>query len=161
LYSRAQGWKKDGLFTLSERMTREQIIIKVGSLTQDPIIEAIDKLEDNYGRFFKGKFKSITLDNGREFLDLGSIEKSSSNSKTRALVYFAHPYSAWERGANEDQNKMIRRSIPKGTDISKLSDRDIEIIQNWMNNYPRKILGYKTANELVLEVTNNRFGALN
>ena len=156
-----RGGKKDGLFTLSERMTREQIIIKVESLTQDSIIEAIDELEDNYGRFFKDKFKSITLDNGREFLDWESIEKSSLNSKTRTSVYFAHPYSAWERGTNENQNRMIRRFIPKGTDISKLSDRDIEIIQNWMNNYPRKILGYKTANELVLEVTNNRFGALN
>lgn len=156
-----RGGKKDGLFTLSERMTREEIIIKVDSLTQDSIIEAIDKLEGNYGSLFKNKFKSITLDNGREFLDWEAIERSSTGRKTRTLVYFAHPYSAWERGTNENQNRMIRRFIPKGTDISKLSNRDIEIIQNWMNNYPRKILGYKTANELVLEVTNNRFGALN
>lgn len=156
-----KGIRKDGLFTLSERMTREQIIIKVRSLTQDSIIEAIDKLEGNYGSSFKDKFKSITLDNGREFLDWQAIERSSLSAKTRTLVYFAHPYSAWERGTNENQNKMIRRFIPKGTDISKVSSRDIEIIQNWMNNYPRKILGYKTANELVLEVTNNRFGVLN
>lgn len=153
--------RKDALFTLSERLTREQIIIKVSSVTQDSIIKAIDMLEANYGSFFKNKFKSITLDNGREFLDWQTIERSSLGSKTRTLVYFAHPYSAWERGTNENQNRMIRRFIPKGTDISKISDRDVQRIQDWMNNYPRKILGYKTANELVREVTNNRFGALN
>ncbi len=161
IIGRKKRQEKDALFTLSERLTREQIIIKIASATQDSIIKAIDSLENNYGSFFKDKFKSITLDNGREFLDWESIEKSSINSKTRTLVYFAHPYSAWERGTNENQNKMIRRFIPKGTDISKISDTEIQRIQNWMNNYPRKILGYKTANELTAEITNNRFGVFN
>ena len=101
------------------------------------------------------------MDNGREFLDWEAIEKSVISKETRTLVYFAHPYSSWERGTNENQNRMIRRFIPKGTDISKLSDKDIETIEKWMNNYPRKILGYKTANELVLEVTNNSSGVFN
>jgi len=153
--------KKDGLFTLSERKTREQIIVKIKSLTQDSIKTALNKLEINYNSSFKEKFKSITLDNGREFLDWEAIEKSSLNGKKRTLVYFAHPYSSWERGTNENQNRMIRRFIPKGTDISKLSDRDIKKIEYWMNNYPRKILGYKTPNELVLNIANNSTGNLN
>jgi len=153
--------KKDGLFTLSERMSREQIIVKIKSLTQDSIKAALDRLEITYNSSFKEKFKSITLDNGREFLDWESIEQSVLNGKKRTLVYFAHPYSSWERGTNENQNKMIRRFIPKGTDISKLSDREIKKIEEWMNNYPRKILGYKTSNELVLDVTKNRSGDLN
>lgn len=153
--------RKDGLFTLSERMTREQIIIKIGSSTQYSILRALDKLEDSYGSYFREKFKSITLDNGKEFLDWEAIERSALNSKKRTLVYFAHPYSSWERGTNENQNRMIRRFIPKGTDISKLSDKDIKRIEEWMNNYPRKILGYKTPNELVLNITNNRSGVLN
>jgi len=153
---------KEALFTLSERLTREEIIIKIESLTQASILKALDKLEKNYGSCFREKFRSITLDNGREFLDWRSIEKSSlKNSKKRTLIYFAHPYSAWERGTNENQNKMIRRFIPKGADISKVWDTEIQRIQNWMNNYPRKILGYKTANERVKELTNNRFRALN
>lgn len=156
-----RGRRKDGLFTLSERMTREQLIIKIESLTQYSIIKAMDKLETTYGSFFKDKFKSITLDNGREFLDWEAIERSGINGEKRTWVYFAHPYSSWERGTNENQNRIIRRFIPKGTDISKLSNKDIEKIENWMNNYPRKILGYKTANELVLEVTNNSSGVLN
>jgi len=153
--------RKDGLFTLTERMTREEIIIKIKSMTQDSILKALNKLETSYGSFFREKFKSITLDNGREFLDWEAIERSGLNGRKRTLVYFAHPYSSWERGTNENQNRMIRRFIPKGTDISKLSDKDIERIEKWMNNYPRKILGYKTPNELVLNITNNSSGVLN
>lgn len=153
--------RKDALFTLSERMTREQIILKLGSATQEAISKALNKLEHNYGSYFRKKFKSITLDNGREFLDWEAIERSVLNNEKRTLVYFAHPYSSWERGTNENQNRMIRRFIPKGTDISKLSDKEIKRIESWMNDYPRKILGYKTPNELVLNITNNRSGVLN
>lgn len=154
-------WRKSALFTLTERMTREQIILKIDSATQEEVLKALDKLETNCGSYFKEKFKSITFDNGREFLDWESIEQSGLTDKKRTLVYFAHPYSSWERGTNENQNRMIRRFIPKGTDISKLSDKDIKRIEEWMNSYPRKILGYKTPNELVLNITNNSSGVLN
>ena len=90
--------KKRGLFTLSERMTREEIIVKIESLTQDSIIKAMNKIENSYGSFFKDKFKSITLDNGREFLDWEAIEKSVISKETRTLVYFAHPYSLMGKG---------------------------------------------------------------
>lgn len=153
--------KKAGLFALTERRTREQIIFKIEALTQELILEAMNKLEDQYHQDFKDKFKSITFDNGREFLDWEGIEKSKFNDKKRTLVYFAHPYSAWERGSNENQNRMIRRFIPKGTDISKISDKEVKNIEKWMNNYPRKVLGYRTAREMVLEATNNRFGVFN
>jgi len=153
--------KNQGLFTLTERMTREEIIMKIDSLTQNSISKALNKLEHNHGSYFREKFKTITLDNGKEFLNWESIERSGLTGKKRTLVYFAHPYSSWERGTNENQNRMIRRFIPKGRDISKVSNKDIERIENWMNNYPRKILGYKTPNELVLNITNNRSGVLN
>jgi len=61
-------------------------------------------------------------------------------------VYYAHPYSSWERGTNENINKMIRRFIPKGVDISTFSYKQIMQIQHWINNYPRKILGGLSAN---------------
>jgi len=112
--------------------------------------------ENKYQDFFENKFKSITFDNGGEFLDWEAIEKSRLRSQKRTLVYFARPYSSWKRGTNESQNRMIRRFIPKGTDISKISDKEIKKIEKWMNNYPRKILGYRTANDLVLEITKNR-----
>ena len=152
--------KKSGLFVLTERKTREEIILKIKALTQEAILEAIGKLENKYKRHFKDKFKSITFDNGGEFLDWEAIEKSCLYQGKRTLVYFAHPYSSWERGTNENQNRMIRRFIPKGTDISKISDKEIKRIENWMNNYPRKIPGYKSANEMVLEATKNRIEVL-
>jgi len=153
--------KKSGLFTLTERKTREEIIFKIEALTQEAILGAMNKLENEYQEYFKDKFKSITFDNGREFLDWKGIEKSRFRDEKRTLVYFAHPYSSWERGTNENQNKIIRRFIPKGTDIAKISTKEIKRIEEWINNYPRKILGYRTANEMVLEVTKNSLGVFN
>lgn len=153
--------QKAGLFTLTERRAREEIIFKIKALTQESILEAMNRLECRYQQSFRDKFKSITFDNGREFLDWEEIEQSSLNGQKRTLVYFAHPYSAWERGTNENQNKMIRRFIPKGTDISKISEKYLKTIEEWINNYPRKILGYRSANELVLEATKNKLGVFN
>ncbi|MBF0503782.1 MAG: IS30 family transposase [Candidatus Omnitrophica bacterium] len=140
------------LFTLTERKSLEQIIIKIERGSQQEIKDALDQLEVRYGSEFKLKFKSITFDNGVEFLDWRSLELSSLNPKNkRTTLYFAHAYSAWERGSNENQNKIIRRFIPKGTDIHQVSDKEIKTIESWMNNYPRKRLGYKTANQVAQE----------
>jgi len=137
------------LFTLTERKTREEIIIKINEGTQEAIKEAIDGLEKKYGVGFKIKFKSITFDNGVEFLGWRSLEVSLLKpADPRTTIYFAHSYSSWERGTNENQNRMIRRFIPKGTNIANISDKEVQWIQDWMNNYPRKILGYKTANQM-------------
>lgn len=143
---------KTGLFTLTERKSREEILVKVKRSTQEAIQEAIDNLEKRYGPVFKAKFKSITFDNGVEFLNWESLEISAiKENKRRMQVYFAHAYSAWERGSNENQNRMIRRFIPKGKNISSYNEDQIQHIQDWMNNYPRKILGYKTANQVAQE----------
>lgn len=140
---------KAGLFTLTERKTREEIIIKICEGTQEAIRESIDGLESRYGAGFKAKFKSVTFDNGVEFLGWKSLEISILKpEERRTMIYFAHSYSSWERGSNENQNRMIRRFVPKGTDIAEFSNEDIQEIEDWMNNYPRKILGYKTANQM-------------
>jgi len=140
------------LFTLTERKTKEEVIIKVEQATQEAIKKALDGLEAEYGDAFKVKFKSITFDNGAEFLGWRSLEISSLKSaEQRTIIYFAHSYSSWERGTNENQNRMIRRFIPKGADIADVSDAEIARIQEWMNNYPRKILGYKTAKQMAIE----------
>ncbi len=143
---------KTGLFTLTERKSKEEIILKVEQATQEAIQEAIDGLETKHGDGFKVKFKSITFDNGSEFLGWKSLEISLLKPKERrTMIYFAHSYSSWERGTNENQNRMIRRFIPKGTDIAEFSKGDIQEIEDWMNNYPRKILGYRTANQVSQE----------
>ncbi len=138
------------LLTLTERKTLEEIIIKIDRATQEEIKKAIDALEKKYGKKFKLKFKSITFDNGVEFLSWESLEISILNpKKKRTVIYFAHAYSAWERGSNEVQNKMIRRFIPKGTNIHDIDEKEIAQIQDWMNNYPRKKLNYWSANQVV------------
>jgi IS30 family transposase len=147
---------KTGLLTLTERKTREEVIIKISEGTQEAIKESIDGLETRYGAGFKAKFKSVTFDNGVEFLGWKSLEISILEPKTRrTMIYFAHSYSAWERGTNENQNRMIRRFVPKGRDIAEFSNADIQEIEDWMNNYPRKILGYKTAKQAAQECLQN------
>ncbi len=69
----------------------------------------------------------------------------------RTKVYFCHPYSSYERGSNECQNKMIRRPFPKGTDFGNVTDAEVARAESWMNNYPRKILGWKTSEMLFRE----------
>ncbi len=144
--------RSTSLFTLTERKSLEEIIIKIDRTSQEEIQRAMDSLENRFGDQFKYKFKSITFDNGVEFLDWKSLELSTLNSAhRRTTIYFAHAYAAWERGSNEVQNKMIRRFIPKGTNIHDMDEKKVAQIQNWMNNYPRKRLGYKTAQQMARE----------
>lgn len=95
------------------------------------------------------------MDNGTEFINQQLIEKSCLNDAlTRTTAYYAHPYSSWERGSNENTNKMIRRFIPKGTDISQYTEKEIKRIESWINNYPRKLFNYATAEMIYNEKLN-------
>ena len=137
------------LLVLTERSTRQEIIRKMPNKTQESVKRALDQLERKYKKTYLKIFKTITVDNGSEFLNSKELETSILEpKKQRFKLYYAHPYSSWERGSNENANKLIRRFIPKGTDISKLTNKDIRRIENWMNNYPRRIHGYKTPNEM-------------
>lgn len=144
-----QGGNKAVLLVLSERQSREEIIFKMLDKTQKSVINILDRLEKKHGNKFTKKFKTITVDNGTEFLDFKSMERSvKKDGKQRVKIYYAHPYSSWERGTNENSNKLIRRFIPKGTDIGEISIKQIKFIEKWMNAYPRKILGYRSANDM-------------
>lgn len=137
------------LLVLSERSIREEIIIKLPGKTQEAVVAALDKIEIKYKGKFKEKFKTITVDNGSEFLNYKGIEGSKIDiGKKRVKVYYAHPYSSWERGTNENINKLIRRFIPKGTEIDNISESRIKQIEDWINNYPRRIFGYKSARDM-------------
>ena len=137
------------MLVLTERMSRKEIIVKLQNKTQDAVKAAIDRLERRYGKQFSQVFKTVTSDNGCEFLDSKSLEASClRKGKMRTTWYYAHPYSAWERGSNENANRLIRRFVSKGTDIGKLTNKEIQRIEHWMNNYPRRIFGYKTANDM-------------
>ena len=145
------GSGKSCLLVMTERKSRRELIFKLPSKTQGCVIEAIDILEKRYKKNFCEYFKSITMDNGGEFLDMEGLERSCLVPEgKRTTCYYAHPYSSFERGSNENQNRLIRRFVPKGSNIDKLTKRDIKRIENWMNNYPRKIFGYKTAAQMAV-----------
>ena len=113
------------------------------------IKEAIDKLEDKYGEKFREIFKSMTTDNGHEFLNYDNIEISKyDNKKRRTEVYYADPYSSWQKGMNENCNGILRRFIRKGTDLSKITEEKLEEIVKKINGKPRKILNFTSAEDL-------------
>lgn len=141
--------KGAALLVLTERTSREEIIRKMPDKKQESVKAVLDQLEKKHGKRFKDKFKTITVDNGSEFLDFATLERSVINpGLKRVKVYYAHPYSSWERGSNENANKLIRRFIPKGTEISGFSKARIRTIEQWINDYPRKLFGYKSAKEM-------------
>ena len=147
-----QGKGKAALLTLTERKTRKEIIRKLKDATQFSVVRAINGIERQMGQeAFKAVFKSITADNGSEFLDFKALEKSVFSCAKRTHIYYAHPYSSWERGTNENTNRIIRRFIPKGSDISKITCAEIQRIETWINTYPRKILKFKTAEEIFIQ----------
>lgn len=130
------------LLVLSERMTREEIIIKMKNKKSSSVVRALNALEKKYGsRKFREKFKTITCDNGVEFLNTKGIEKSRFSKEPRTVVYYCHPYSSWERGTNENINRMIRRFFPKGINFDDVTPKQVASVEAWINNYPRKILG--------------------
>lgn len=134
------------LLTLTERVTREEIIMKVPNRQAKTIRRAINRLERATPNF-REKFKTITTDNGSEFMEYDKLVRSVYGGK-RFEVYYCHSYAAWEKGTNENHNRMIRRFFPKGTDFAKVTKEQIATVQDWMNGYPRKKLGWYSPAEL-------------
>lgn len=133
------------LFVLTERKTRKEIIILMQDRTAKSTVRALNRLERRFGAAFREIFKSITVDNGVEFSDLEGMLKSIVRKGNRTQIYYCHPYSSWERGSNENLNRMIRRQFPKGTNFAKVTAYTVRQVESWMNSFPRKVLGYKTA----------------
>lgn len=136
------------LLVLSERMTRQEIIMKIKDRTCPSVIKALDRIERRMGApAFRETFRTITCDNGAEFSSWQEIERSCLNRKKRTTVYFCHPYCSGERGTNENINRMIRRWIPKGDDIGLYSVKETSELERWVNSYPRKIFGGLSSDE--------------
>jgi transposase, IS30 family len=85
---------------------------------------------------------TITVDNGKEFCE---HEQIAAALLTR--IYFAHPYASWERGLNENTNGLVRQYFPKKYDFAKITDQELQRVEDLLNNRPRKTLGYRTPNE--------------
>lgn len=144
-----KGQKEPYLLVLSERKTRKEIIELIPNKSANSVGKALDRIERELGVVkFREIFKTITTDNGAEFRNWEIIEKSYTGSKkARTSQYYADAYCSWQRGTNENINKMIRRFLPKGTSFKGLTKEDIKRIEKWINNYPRKILNFKTSEQ--------------
>lgn len=136
------------LLTLVERKTRHLICRKLPDKSQDSVIRALKAIEKDCGtKEFRKRFKSITADNGSEFLDVRRLQSSAFSRRQRTVLFYAHPYASWERGSNENANRMIRRFIAKGRDIAAMTHQAIKQIVEWINNYPRKLLDYQSPQQ--------------
>lgn len=105
-------------------------------------------------------FQTITVDNGSEFSDFSGIEQSCLLPRcNRTKLYFCHPYSSYERGSNENQNKMVRRHYPKGYDFTNTTPAEIRKLEKWINNYSREMFDYYTSADLYEACLNSLISA--
>jgi IS30 family transposase len=133
--------QKSAIGTLVERKARFTYIVKLKNRRSVTVVKGFAKELNTLESMFK---KTMTYDNGMEMAQHKLFTKN-----TGMQVYFAHPYSSWERGTNENTNGLIRRYFPKGTDFNNVSEEQLKIVQDKLNNRPRKVLGFKTPNEIM------------
>lgn len=139
------GKKRKGesvVFSLLERVTNKYIAIKIPGRTSEAVAYAMNLLHDEYGDKFSEVFKTITADNGSEFSELSRFEEWGTK------IYFAHPYSSWERARNEHHNGMFREFVPKGVSMNDYTADEILTFADCMNGRPRRSLGYHYPDEL-------------
>lgn len=128
--------QKSAIGTLVERKTRMVFMVKIDNRKSETVTHAFARELLKYNEIYR---KSMTYDNGMEMANHKWLSE-----KTGMKIYFAHPYSSWERGTNENTNGLIRRYFPKGTDFSTITEEQLKVVQNKLNNRPRKCLNYKT-----------------
>jgi IS30 family transposase len=133
----------ESLNVLVERKSRFTCMTKLKRKTARQTYEAIHR---RLSCLSKRARRSITYDNGSE-----NFQHELVNQALGTTSYFCSPYHSWEKGTVENTNSLIRRFIPKKTDIAKVTDLEIQTYENLLNNRPRKCLGYRTPKEVFLE----------
>ena len=127
------------LVTLNERKSRYALITRVPSKHAAGVSQAIiGQLKP-----FAHMVHTLTTDNGKEFAQHERVA-----AELKLGYYFAHPYAAWERGANENLNGLLRQFFPKHRRLEEVSDQEIALAQHRLNHRPRKCLGYKTPHQV-------------
>jgi IS30 family transposase len=133
--------QKSAIGTIVERKSRYTLIIGLKNRTTKSVTRAFAK---ELNRFDGQLKKTMTYDNGTEMADHKWLSKN-----TKMDIYFANPYSSWERGTNENTNGLIRRYLPKKTDFKNVDIKQLKMIQYKLNSRPRKVLGFKTPLEVL------------
>lgn len=132
--------QKSAIGTIVDRKTRFLIIVKINNRKSKTVTQEFAVHLNKQPKYLR---KTMTYDNG---IEMANHKWLSQN--TGMDIYFAHPYSSWERGTNENTNGLIRRFLPKGTDFNKVSLERLKQIENNLNDRPRKVLGFKTPNQM-------------
>jgi IS30 family transposase len=130
---------RHAIVSLTERRSRLALLRKVERKTAQAVANAVIELLKS----LPVQTHTITADNGREFADHERIARD-----LRADVYFAHPYSSWERATNENTNGLIRQYFPKKRNFATITEQEIEFVMERLNNRPRKCLGFKSPNQV-------------
>lgn len=134
--------KEAVVLSLLEKKTENYIALHIPAKDADSVLSAMQLLKEEFGNKFSQVFKTITVDNGPEFSGFAQVENWGSQ------VYFAHPYTSWERPQNERHNGLFRAFVPKGVSIGSFSPEYILSAADELNGRPRKKLGYHTPEEL-------------
>lgn len=134
---------QQAIVSLTERKSRYTLIRKVKRKTAEAVSMAIIRLLLP----LNDHVKTLTSDNGKEFAEHKTIA-NALNTK----FYFAHPYASWERGLNENTNGLIRQYFPKNRDFTTITQKEINHVMDRLNNRPRKCLGIKTPNQVLLGI---------
>lgn len=121
-------------------------MLPIANKTSACVMKAMKQLQETYNEHFSEVFKTSTTDNGSEFADLSELETMADT-----LVYYAHPYTSCDKGTVERHNGLIRRFIPKGKRIDDFTGQQISDVETWCNSLPRKLLGYRTPDEIFEE----------
>jgi IS30 family transposase len=133
------GSKNSNIVTLVERHSRYVMLAKVPNRETQTVVNALirqaRKLPDEL-------YKSLTWDRGKELAD-----HQRFTMKTKIAVYFCDPQSPWQRGSNENTNRLLRQYFPKGTDLSVHSQARLNYIARELNERPRMTLGYQSPAE--------------
>lgn len=140
---------KSCLLVLTERKTRYELIYKIPDKKSATVWSRIECVADVLQGTFKNVFKSLTCDNGVEFCTNYSFKNMDLLSLVKNRLYYCHAYRSNERGSNENQNRMIRKHVVKGSHISEFSDDYILNVRNWLNGMPRKLFNGLSSSELV------------
>lgn len=130
---------KQAIVTVVERKSGYAVIAKVSNKTSDLVGAAIIRVL----KPFEARVKTLTYDNGKEFCGHAEIDQALGSTG-----YFARPFASWERGSNENFNGLLRQYVPKKRPMADITDEEIRMIENRLNNRPRKRLGFKTPAEV-------------
>jgi IS30 family transposase len=136
---------RDSKVALVTMVDRASKLTKIGRVESKEAFGVRNEIVKMMGAV-KDFVETITFDNGREF-----VHHEGIGGELGAKVYFAKPYHSWERGLNEHTNGLIRQYFPKGASLEGVTQEKIEKVENLLNNRPRKVLGYRTPNEVFFE----------